>query len=328
MKQLVLAAPGRFDYRTVEAPAAVEGEAIVRIERIGVCGSDFHAFSGSHPAYVYPRVLGHELAGTIVSAPANDRGIVQGDRCAVEPYLNCEQCRMCQIGRTNCCERLEVFGVHRDGGMQSLLAVPLRLLHRSEKLSLEELALVETLGIGAHAVARSELKAHETALVVGAGPIGLGTAMFARLAGASVTLVERNQDRASFASKLGWKVVASAEDHFDDIVFDATGNTTAMKDSMTHVATGGKLVYVGLTSDYVQLDDSRFHKREITLFASRNSAHQFPRIISLLETGAISVKEWVTHRLNMSELPARFDSLPHQANLIKAMVTIEPNAGL
>ncbi len=324
MQQIILNSPGNFAERDVEKPSAGPGEALVRMERIGVCGSDFHAFAGKHPAYVYPRVLGHELACTVLTAPPNEFGISEGDRCAIDPYVNCGECRMCRVGRTNCCERLEVLGVHRDGGMQELMAVPLRLLHRSTSLSLEELALVETLGIGAHAVERSGISTGETALVVGAGPIGLGTALFAREAGAEVTLVETNELRRSFAEHLGWKTLSSWGEILSDVVFDATGNANVMAESLNHVAAGGKLVFVGLTSSPISLNDGLFHKREITLFSSRNSVNQFPRIIRLLEEGKITVQDWVTDRLSLVDLPKEFAGLQMHPRLIKAVVDLAP----
>jgi 2-desacetyl-2-hydroxyethyl bacteriochlorophyllide A dehydrogenase len=323
MQQIILKSPGNFAEREVERPSAGLGEALVRMERIGVCGSDFHAFAGKHPAYVYPRVLGHELACTVLFAPPNESGIAEGDRCAIDPYVNCEECRMCKVGRTNCCERLEVLGVHRDGGMQNLMAVPLRLLHRSTTLSLEELALVETLGIGAHAVRRSAVEQGETALVVGAGPIGLGTALFAREAGADVTVAETNELRRAFAEHRGWRTVSSWSESVADVVFDATGSASVMAESLEHVAPGGKLVFVGLTSDPICLDDALFHRREVTLFSSRNSANQFPRIIRLLEEGAISVQDWVTDRLALTDLPQEFAGLQTRPKLIKAVVEVE-----
>jgi len=323
MRQIILKSPGNFAERDVELPSAGAGEALVRMERIGVCGSDFHAFAGKHPAYVYPRVLGHELACTVLSAPPNEFGISEGDRCAIDPYVNCGECRTCRMGRTNCCERLEVLGVHRDGGMQNLMAVPLRLLHRSARLSFEELALVETLGIGAHAVKRSGIEKGETAMVVGAGPIGLGTALFAREAGAVVTVIETNELRRAFAERLGWNTLSSWSEVLADVVFDATGSANVMAESLSHVAAGGKLVFVGLTSDPISLNDGLFHKREVTLFSSRNSTNQFPRIIRLLEEGAITVQDWVTDRLSLAELPREFASLQARPKLIKAVVEME-----
>ncbi|MGH9536505.1 MAG: alcohol dehydrogenase catalytic domain-containing protein, partial [Terriglobales bacterium] len=203
MRQIVLSNPGEFVKRDVSVPTFSPGEGLVRIRKVGVCGSDFHAFTGSHPIYTYPRVLGHELAGEVVEVGANDFDIRIGDRCAIEPYISCGQCQPCQAGRTNCCEKLRVIGIHVDGGMQEFLPVPLSLLHKSEKLSLEELALVETLGIGAHAVSRSKIGQGQSALVVGAGPIGLAVAEFARAAGADVCIVEKSQWRRDFATRLG-----------------------------------------------------------------------------------------------------------------------------
>lgn len=326
MRQLVLAEPGKFVHREVDSPSFSPGEALVKIDRIGVCGSDFHAFTGRHPAYVYPRVLGHELAGTVLRAGENAYGIREGDRCAIDPYVNCGECRMCRAGRTNCCERLEVLGIHRDGGMQEILAVPYRLLHRSQTLSVDDLALVETLGIGSHAVQRSGATAGEHALVVGAGPIGLGVALFARAAGCIVTVAESNERRRDFAGSQGFAAVSSGEEASSDIVFDATGNARVMAESLLRVAPGGRLVFVGLTSDPVGLDDSLFHKREVTLLASRNSANQFPRIIRMMETEEICVKDWITNRLLLSELASEFEGLPRRPELIKAVVSLDRDA--
>jgi 2-desacetyl-2-hydroxyethyl bacteriochlorophyllide A dehydrogenase len=214
--------------------------------------------------------------------------------------------------------------------MQEILAVPYRLLHRSATLSLDELALVETLGIGSHAVVRSGARKGESALVVGAGPIGLGTALFASAAGCHVAIAEQDQSRREFAKRQGFNTVDSMEDQSADIVFDATGNAKVMAESLYRVAPGGRLVFVGLTSSPVTLDDGFFHKREITLLSSRNSAHQFPRILRMLESGEISVKEWITHRLSIVEVAGEFAELPSRPGLIKAIVsqdsdTIEDN---
>src|SRR5207244_4493585 len=179
MKQIVLEQPGRFASVDAPPPERRANEALVRVHRVGVCGTDLHAFAGRQPYFTYPRVLGHELGVEVVEVPANGRGVRPGDRCAVEPYLSCGECNACRAGKYNCCERLEVLGVHTDGGMRELIAVPVDRLHKSERLSLDQLALVETLGIGAHAVARSGLRAGEDALVVGAGPIGLAVVQFA-----------------------------------------------------------------------------------------------------------------------------------------------------
>jgi 2-desacetyl-2-hydroxyethyl bacteriochlorophyllide A dehydrogenase len=324
MQQVVLTGPGSLLWRNVPLPATIQGEVLFAINRIGICGSDFHAFAGRHPAYVYPRVLGHELSGVVLETAENEFGIKVGDRCAIDPYVNCGRCDACQIGRSNCCEHLQVLGVHRDGGMQDIVSVSPRLLHPSEKLTLDQLALVETLGIGAHAVARAGLQKGESAIVVGAGPIGLGTAIFARVAGADVVVIEKNEDRRAFAESQGWKTRLPADEIFANVVFDATGSATVMAGSLNRVSVGGKLVFVGLTSDPIPLDDALFHRREITLLASRNSVGQFPRIIKMLEEGTIQIDDWITERLVLSDLPGEFELLINRPHLIKAIVDIEP----
>ena len=322
MQQIVLTGPGVLARRVVPQPSPAVGEALIAVKRIGVCGSDLHAFAGRHPAYIYPRVLGHELSGVVLDIPKNEFGIEAGDRCAIDPYVNCGSCEMCSAGRSNCCEHLLVLGVHRDGGMQDVISVPPRLLHRSDKLTLDQLALVETLGVGAHAVARSCLRAGETAIVVGAGPIGLGTALFASVANAQVTVIEKNEGRRIFAEEKGWKT-GLAENVTADVVFDATGNASVMAQSLRRVAFGGRLVFVGLTRDPVVLDDALFHKREITVIASRNSVGQFPRIIGMLEQGAIRIDNWITEHLSLIDLPREFEKLIDRPHLIKAIVDMD-----
>jgi 2-desacetyl-2-hydroxyethyl bacteriochlorophyllide A dehydrogenase len=324
MKQVVLTGPGVLCGRDVQRPSPSEGEALFAVQRIGVCGSDFHAFAGRHPAYVYPRVLGHEVSGIVLGAPRNESGIQAGDRCAVDPYVNCGRCNACRTGRSNCCENLKVLGVHRDGGMQDVISVPIRLLHSSSKLTLDQLVLVEMLGIGAHAVARAGLTRRETAIIVGAGPIGLSTALFARLVCADVTVIENNDDRIEFAKRVGLKTMLPSDHAVADVVFDATGSAAVMAKSLNRVVAGGKLVFVGLTSDPIPLDDALFHKREVTLFASRNSVGQFPRVIKMLEQGTIQVDEWITEHLALSDLPGEFPKLINRPRLFKAIVDADP----
>lgn len=322
MKQIVLESPGRFAEQDAQMPVAAPGYALVQMKRVGVCGSDFHAFAGRHPVYTYPRVIGHELSGVISEIGPNEMGIQAGDRCAIEPYITCGTCRACQLGRNNCCQNIRLLGIHVDGGMQEYLAAPIGLLHKSTQLSLDQLALVETLGIGAHAVNRSGLKSGEDALIVGAGPIGIAVAQFAASIGARVHIVERNEWRQEFVGKMGFQSSESAGDRKGDVVFDATGSAGVMAASLGHVDTGGRLVFVGLTRDPVCLDDALFHRNEVTLFASRNSFGLFPEIIRMVEDAAIDTSEWISDRLPLSEVQSQFESLPRRPRLIKAMVEI------
>jgi 2-desacetyl-2-hydroxyethyl bacteriochlorophyllide A dehydrogenase len=322
MRQILLNAPGEFVERNVPRPETREGQALVRVHRVGVCGSDFHAFAGRHPIYTYPRVLGHELSGEIIEVRENSCGLYAGDRCAIEPYISCGRCRTCKVGRTNCCEELRLLGVHVDGGMQEFLAVPIELLHRSEVLSLDQLALVETLGIGAHAVKRSSLRAGEEVLVVGAGPIGLAITQFAAVVGARITVIEINDQRRRFTQQLGVEALPAPDGRLADVVFDATGSAKAMGDSLTCVSPGGRLVFAGLTRDPVQIDDALLHRREITIYASRNSCGQFPTIIRMLEDKKIDTGPWVTDRISLDDVPARLKEFSENAPLMKAIVDV------
>lgn len=335
MLRVILNEPGEF--RAVEAhePVARAGEALLRIRRIGVCGTDLHAFRGRQPFFSYPRVLGHELGAEIVEVGENAQGLKAGDRVAVEPYLSCGKCRACRMGRTNCCTSLQVMGVHCDGGMQEFFTVPTSLLHKSETLDLEQLALVETLGIGYHAVERGAVQPGEWVVVVGAGPIGLGTAQFALMAGGNVVVVDVSEARRSFCSRLGIRhTVAAGEGalaavqeltgaELAHVVFDATGNLQAMGESLQFAGPCARVVMVGLAQGTFAVEDPLFHRREMTLLASRNSAGAFPKLIGLMESGKLDTAPWVTHRLELESLPETFSGLyDPTAGVVKAMIHV------
>lgn len=326
MRQLVLSEPGRFLERQVPRPTRGAHDALVRVRRVGLCGTDFHAFDGTQPLITFPRVLGHEIAGEVVEVPEvppGARGLQPGDRCAIEPYLACGDCRACNAGRPNCCERLRVLGVHVDGAMQEFLVVPAALVHTSAVLSLDQLALVETLGIGANAVRRSGLVRGEEVLVIGVGPIGLSVVQFAGLEGATVRVVDKVESRRALAEQFGAEASAEPGNRLADVVFDATGSAASMSDSLRYVAAGGRLVFVGLCKEPVILDDRLFHTREVTLLASRNSAHQFPRIIRLIEEGRVDASRWITDRLSLFEVPRGLEELRRRPHLIKAIVDVD-----
>ncbi len=323
MKQIILQEPGHFIARDVAEPTNSGGDAaLVRIKSIGVCGTDLHAFAGRQPFFTYPRVLGHELGVEVIAAPANDRGIVPGDRCAIEPYIACGECHACRLGKTNCCESLQVLGVHTDGGMQPIFSVPVHLLHKSESLSLDQLALVETLGIGAHAVERADVQAGQSVLVVGAGPIGLAVLQFAKAAGGDVRVLEMSESRRAFVEQFDIKAIAEPDDRLHEIVFDATGNKQAMQASFNYVAHAGKLVLVGIVQDDITFHDPTFHRREMTLLSSRNSAGLFPKIIHMIEEGQIDTGPWITHRLGLLDVPRDFPELSKQPGLVKALIEV------
>ncbi len=345
MKTLFLDEPFAFRYAETEEPQKPgPGEALVQVRRIGICGTDYHAYRGRQPFFSYPRILGHELGvevlevGAIVDPIPAELPIRLGDLCAVEPYLNCGTCIACRKGKTNCCASLKVLGVHTDGGMRERIIVPIHKLHRSEKLTLEQLALVETLGIGAHAVDRAGIRPGETALVIGAGPIGLTAVQFARAAGAKVIVMDTNEHRLSFcAQHMGTEAALMADENvldrlleanngdLPDAVFDATGNIQSMQNAFKYVSSGGRLTLVGLYLGDLTFYDPDFHRKEITLLATRNSTGaDFRRILGLMESGAIDTNPWITHTCSFEDLTTQFTEwLDPASGVIKAVVSLD-----
>ena len=339
MKTIRLEEPGKLialDTPDPGLPGA--GEALVRVHRIGVCGTDIHAYAGRQPFFSYPRILGHELGVEVLATGEGVSNITIGARCAVEPYINCGECIACRRGKTNCCADLHVLGVHRDGGMRERFIVPARKLHPSATLEYDQLALVETLAIGCHAVDRARLERDEFALVIGAGPIGLTVMQFAVEAGARVIVLDVNAARLEFCQQqLGVAhAINGAEEpvlealqritggDLPTAVFDATGNPQSMAATFNYQAPGGRVVFVGLFQGDVAFNDPNFHKREITLLASRNALPaDFSRIIRLIENGRINTTPWITHRADLSELTEVFPHWTQPASgVIKAMISV------
>jgi 2-desacetyl-2-hydroxyethyl bacteriochlorophyllide A dehydrogenase len=338
MLQIVLEQPGALRATDAPPPVPAPGEALVRVHRIGVCGTDLHAFAGRQPFFTYPRVLGHELGVEVVDPGTEPHGLKAGDRCAVEPYLNCGRCIACRRGKPNCCAELQVLGVHTDGGMRPLFAVPARKLHRSERLTYDQLALVETLGIGAHAVERAAIQPDDTVLVIGAGPIGLGVIQFAQVRGAPVAVMDVSPARLEFCRRqLGVAhTLAAGPDaparlraifggDLPTVVLDATGNAQSMAGAFDLPAPGGRLVFVGLFPGDVTFADPNFHRRELTLLATRNSLPAtFRDIIALIEAGRIDTTPWITHRFALADTPARFPGIAGDPAVIKAVIEVPP----
>jgi 2-desacetyl-2-hydroxyethyl bacteriochlorophyllide A dehydrogenase len=335
MDALVCSAPGELVLTRRPVPVLGEGEVLVRPRVIGVCGTDYHIFEGKHPFLKYPRVMGHELAVEVVDDPTG--AYRSGDILAVNPYLSCGRCVACRRGKPNCCVRIEVLGVHRDGGMSTGLAVPARNLVRAEGLSVDACATVEFLAIGAHAVRRGVVTNADRVLVVGAGPIGLGVALFARLAGGEVTLMDIDAARVNTVMPLvgarggiaagpgAAEAIANATDGDGyDVVFDATGNAASIARSFDHVAHGGRYVLVSVVKGDISFVDADFHRREMTLLGSRNATSaDFETVISAIQTEKVPVSKLITHRTDLAHAAKDIATWATQkAGLIKAVLEI------
>jgi 2-desacetyl-2-hydroxyethyl bacteriochlorophyllide A dehydrogenase len=339
MKTIRLERPGelaRVDTADPLPPGM--GEVRVRIRRVGICGTDYHAFRGRQPFFQYPRILGHELGVEIVDVGPDVETLNPGMHCTVEPYLVCGRCIACRAGRTNCCASLKCLGVHTDGGLRESIVVPAKNLHPSDRLTLDQLALVETLGIGSHAVDRVKPAANDAALVVGVGPIGLAVSQFAKLAGIEPIVLDGNTDRLAFArAAMGIENCIEAGDgdlerisqltsgEMPSVVFDCTGNPASMERSFDLISQGGTLVLVGIVQADIKFRDPDFHRREATLLASRNStAKDFRRIIGLIESGAIDTTPWITHRTSLDRLVDVFPTwLDPASRVVKGLVDVD-----
>jgi alcohol dehydrogenase len=329
MRALSLTQPQRLEWTELaEAGAPAPGEALVAIRAIGICGTDISGYLGKMPFIECPRILGHELGVEVVQVGSGVTHLQVGDRCSVEPYLNCGGCHACWQGKTNCCERLTVLGVHCDGGMRERMVLPAAKLHPGDGLSFEQLALVETLAIGCHAVNRAELSADDDVLIIGAGPIGLSVLEFARLQPRKITVADLNPARRQFVERhyAGVRVVESLPDEpVAQVVFDATGHAGSMAGALRFARFTGRVVFVGITKEPVPLDDPLLHRRELALLASRNAvAADFPRILELIRSGRIDTVPWITHRCAFEDLPRQMPEWVQPATgVVKGVAIIE-----
>jgi len=337
MKAVVCRSPGDLAIEDRAAPASPPaGWARVSVSHVGICGTDYHIFEGKHPFLAYPRIMGHEVSGTVA-----ERGegvdIAVGEPVIINPYLACGKCIACRDGKPNCCVKIEVLGVHRDGAMCEEILVPAQNLYPANGLSLADAAAVEFLAIGAHAVRRSLAPPGARTLVIGAGPIGLGTALFARIAGLEVSLLDMSTERLGFAEReLDFAVLdgskapaadlvrqATSGEGFD-LVFDATGNTQSVQSAFAHVAHGGALALVSVVKDDISFSDPEFHKREMILIGSRNALKaDFDHVAASIRGGAVPLPKLVTHRTTLTGTPRDLARWAHEkSGLIKAVIEV------
>jgi alcohol dehydrogenase len=327
----------RIDIDPPAAPAS--GQALVRTHRMGVCGTDISCYLGKFPFFDFPRIPGHELGVEVIEVGDGVESVTAGDRCSIEPYMNCGTCYACRRGAINCCQNLEVIGVMTDGGLCESFLVRADKLHPSSKLNFDQLALVETLAIGCHANDRGNPSDGDHALIIGMGPIGLATLEFARLTDATISVMDMNPDRLEFVSQnygientVLFQGDGSEVDRMKQItggdmyqiITDATGNKHSMSGALQYVAPTGTLVYVGITTEEVSFRHPAMHKPEASIIASRNALPpDFRRIIGLIEDGTINTDPWITHRTSFDGVLKDFESYTKpETGVIKAVIEV------
>jgi 2-desacetyl-2-hydroxyethyl bacteriochlorophyllide A dehydrogenase len=341
MKALQLEEPLSWKRIEIEDPGSPgPGDVLVRVDRVGICGTDLGGYLGKMPFFSYPRIPGHELGVEILAVGSDVTNVKVGDRCSVEPYINCQECYSCRRGHTNCCLHHKTIGVMCDGGLTERIILPARKMHPANQLSSEQCALVETLAIGCHAVDRGNPTKQESVLVIGAGPIGLSAVEFARISGAKTIVMDMVESRLQFVrEKLHVphtiqagsgnelkELEALTDGNLADVVIDATGNNRSMANALNYCAFKGRLVYVGITQANIEIPHPpALHRRELDILASRNAlSRDFTRIIKLIEEGKIDTKPWITHRTSFDDMIGEFESFTKpETGVIKAVVEVQ-----
>lgn len=335
MKTLICTRPGEFEYTNGERPELKTGHAMIKIRRIGICGTDLHAFEGTQPFFEYPRILGHELSGELIAVDGAP-GFEVGEVVTFIPYFYCGKCIACRNGKQNACVNIKVCGVHQHGGMVEYLSVPAYSLIHGEGLSFDALALVEPLAIGAHGVRRAGVTKDEFVLVIGAGPIGLGTMEFARIAGGKVIVLDINNNRLKFCKEklkvehtingmdadVSEQLMKITNGDMPTVVIDATGNLKAINNAFQYMAPGARYVLIGLQKGEICFSHPEFHKREATLMSSRNATREdFEHVISCMKRKEVDPTTYITHRVLFEQVQVEFEGWLNPSNgVIKVMV--------
>ncbi|MFY0687489.1 MAG: zinc-binding alcohol dehydrogenase family protein [Cyclobacteriaceae bacterium] len=337
MKYVVCQEPDQFEIKEKEAPIAQNGEALLRVRKIGICGTDLHAFKGNQPFFSYPRILGHELGTEVMEAGDNPQGIKAGDKVVIMPYINCQECDACRAGKSNCCQNIKVFGVHADGGMQEVITLPTRLLIPANDLSFEEIAIVEPLAIGAHAIRRAQVQKGDTVVVAGCGPIGIGIIQLCKYLEAKVIAIDVNDHRLQMVKEhFGAdevvnalkepveKVTALTEGHLANHVFDATGSKRAIETGHAYMRHGGNYVLVGLFKGDLAFTHPAIHAKETTLMCSRNATMEdFEFVMKVMRAGKFNSKSYITLETPIESVLDSFDDWASpDSKEIKVVVSI------
>ena len=340
MKAIRLEKPKHLVKLEIDEPRPPgHGQAMVRTHQMGICGTDYSGYLGKFPFFQYPRIPGHELGLEVLEVGDGVINVKAGDHCSIEPYMNCGACFSCRKGRINCCENLNVIGVMIDGGLCERFLVRADKLHPSKTLSFEQLALVETLGIGCHATNRGEAGEGDQVLVIGAGPIGLATIEFTRLTGATITVMDIIESRLQFCREtygvphtVVFKGDGSEQDEMEEItggdmyslVTDATGSSQSMSHAVNYVAHAGSLIYLGVSTNEIAFPHRHLHLREMQIRSSRNAMPcDFTHVIGLIEDGKVDTNPWITHRIPFDDVITEFEGLTRpESGVIKAMIEV------
>ena len=310
--------PWNIEISDVQMPKPKEGEALLRVKSAGICGSDIGAFRGTNGLVSYPRIIGHEIAGEVISIPENNKnGIKPGDRVIVDPYLYCGHCYPCSIGRTNCCVDLKVLGVHVDGGMAEYFCHPADMLLKvPDDMPWDIIPLAEPLTIALHGIHRLNLKAGEHIAINGAGPIGLLAAMVALHYGAEPIMIDLVKERLDFAKSLGVrytinlreedlveKVSEYTNGRMAECVMEASGANSAIRATLDIVSHAGRIALTGWPKQETPIPTDIITRKEVDVRGARTSAGEFPEAIDLIYHQKVDARRILTKVISIDEAP-------------------------
>lgn len=318
MKAVYMEKPWNIEISDVQMPEPKEGEALLRVKSAGICGSDIGAFRGTNGLVSYPRIIGHEIAGEVISIPENNKnGIKPGDRVIVDPYLYCGHCYPCSIGRTNCCVDLKVLGVHVDGGMAEYFCHPADMLLKvPDDMPWDIIPLAEPLTIALHGIHRLNLKAGEHIAINGAGPIGLLAAMVALHYGAEPIMIDLVKERLNFAKSLGVqytinlreedlveKVSEYTNGRMAECVMEASGANSAIRATLDIVSHAGRIALTGWPKQETPIPTDMITRKEVDVRGARTSAGEFPEAIDLIYHQKVDARRILTKVISIDEAP-------------------------
>jgi len=338
MKALFLTAIGQTEIREIEKPSIGPEEVLLKIGMVGFCGGDLNGFKGLFELQEYPNVLGHEVGGTIEAMGSQvPESFKIGNKVTVYPYLNCGKCISCRKGRRNACQDNKTMGVRRPGAMTRYIAIHWQDLFTSEKLSLKELALVEPLTVGFHAVARGRVSSQDRVAVIGCGIVGMGAIASAVNRGAEVIAIDIDDSKMDIAKKIGvaHTINTSREDLHEalmritdgdgpDVIIEAVGNAMTYRAAVDEVAYTGRVVCIGYAKSAVEFNTGIFVRKEIEILGSRNCTDEFPEVIAYLEAGKFPVEDVISKTVSLDDAGAALaDWAANAKGITKIMVDFD-----
>lgn len=337
MKAIVIDKPYEVEIRDVPMPTVGEGEALLKVLYVGICGADVASYTGNQPFTTYPRIPGHEFSAEIIEIPENDKGLKKGDIVTCNPYFNCGKCYSCERGHVNCCTDNRTMGVQRDGAFCEYISMPVERIYPGMGLSAQELALIEPFSISRHAISRAAIRPTDSVLIVGAGPIGLFALLAAKQFAGKIAVADVLNNRLDLAVSYGADgVVNTASEDIAkftekftdgrgfDVCIEACGRPETFLMCIDEAAYAANIILIGNGKRETTFLHSIILKKELNIFGSRNAMKQdFLDNIELAASGKVDVMKMVSGVYEMDKAAEAFDALAHnKGDLAKLLIRI------